>query len=81
VKKQGKIDKSSQPCYSIQIKTSIEQEGTYRGKKSAILRSIYGNSTYTIGKVLSKYFFLESIPFGFLGNLFKLLKYRRQNLT
>lgn len=63
----------------IQIKTSTEQEGIYRGKRSTPLRDIHVDPTYTVGKVLS--IFLESVHFGFLGNLFGLLEHRRQNLT
>jgi hypothetical protein len=48
-------------------------------KRSTLLRSIYVDSTYTIGKALN--IFLESIYFGFLRNLFRLLKRCRQNLT
>jgi hypothetical protein len=63
----------------IQIKTSTEQEGIYRGKRNTPLRDIHVDPTYTVGKVLS--IFLESVHFGFLGNLFGLLEHRRQNLT
>jgi hypothetical protein len=49
------------------------------GKKSTPLRDIHVDPTYTVGKVLS--IFLESVHFGFLGNLFGLLEHRRQNLT
>jgi len=62
----------------IQIKTSTEQEGIYRGK-STPLKDIHVDPTYTVGKALS--IFLESVHFGFLGNLFGLLEHRRQNLT
>ena len=44
-----------------------------------LLRGIYIDLTYTVGKALS--IFLESVYFGFLGNLFGLLEHRRQNLT
>jgi hypothetical protein len=54
-------------------------EGIYRGKRSTPLRDIHVDPTYTVGKVLS--IFLESVHFGFLGNLFGLLEHRRQNLT
>ena len=63
----------------IQIKINTEREGIYRGKRSTLFRSIYADSTYTVGKALS--IFLESVYFGFLGNLFGLLEHRRQNLT
>jgi hypothetical protein len=56
----------------IQIKTSTEQEGIYRGKRSTPLMGIYVDPTYTVGKVLS--IFLASVHFG-------LLEHRRQNLT
>ena len=63
----------------IQIKTSTEQERIYRGKSSTLLKGIHVEPTYTVGKALD--IFLESVHFGFLGNLFGLLKHRRQNLT
>ena len=59
----------------IQIKTSIEQEGIYRGKRSTLftpLRDIHVDPTYTVSKALS--IFLENVHFGLLEN-------RRQNLT
>jgi hypothetical protein len=49
----------------IQIKTSMEQEGIYRGKSSTLLEGIYIKLTYTIGKALG--IFLESVNFGFLS--------------
>jgi hypothetical protein len=63
----------------IQIKTSTEQEGIYRGKSSTLLRGIHVEPTYTVGKALS--IFLENVHFGFLGNLFGLLEHRRKILT
>jgi hypothetical protein len=59
----------------IQIKTGKEQEGIYRGKRSTLLRSFHIDPTYTVSKALS--IFLESVHFGFLGNLFGLLQHRR----
>ena len=53
-------------------------EGIYRGKSSTPLRDIHVEQTYTVGKALS--IFLESVHFGFLGNLFGLREHRRQNL-
>jgi hypothetical protein len=64
----------------IQIKTSTEQEGIYRGKEPySPLKGIHVGPTYTVGKALG--IFLESVHFGFLGNLFGLLEHRRQNLS
>jgi hypothetical protein len=57
---------------SIQTKTSTEQEGIYRGKRST-LKGIHVEPTYTVGKALGM--FLESVHFGFLGNLFRLLEH------
>ena len=37
----------------IQIKTSKEQEGIYRGKRSILLRGFHVDPTYTTGKALS----------------------------
>ncbi len=66
-------------CPETRCKTSTEQEGIYRGKSSSLLRSIHVDPTYTVGKALG--IFLESVHFGFLRNLFRLLEHRRQNLT
>lgn len=57
----------------IQTKTSTEQEGIYSGKSSTLLKGIYVEPTYTIGKALG--IFLENVYFGFLGNLFRLLEH------
>jgi hypothetical protein len=57
----------------------VTQEGIYRGENSTLLKGIYVKTTYTVGKALGM--FLESVHFGFLGNLFGLPEHRRQNLT
>ena len=63
----------------VQIKTITEQEGIYRGKNSTLLKGMHVEPTYTVGKSLG--IFLESVHFGFLGSLFRLLEHHRQNLT
>ncbi len=56
---------------SIQAKTSTEQEGIYRGKRST-LKGIHVEPTYTVGKALG---IVLSVHFGFLENLFGLLEH------
>lgn len=62
----------------IQIKISTKQEGIYRGKSSIFRRGAHIKPIYIIGKALG--IFLDSVYFGFFGNLFRFFEHR-QNLT